>query len=113
MPGEICGGISCDAGFRDLRDLCFSEGSASLGFWGTRDLVAGKWGDLRGLIPIQTGRAEHGVFLARSLVVKLKHAQDKSCGLTAVIQARIWRYRVFGVSGPVCPASRGQRKIKV
>ena len=27
--------------------------------------------------------------LARSLFVQLKHAQDKSCGLTAEIQARI------------------------
>ena len=34
---------------------------------------------------------EHDVFLARSLVVKLKHARDKSRGLAAVIQSRIER----------------------
>jgi len=42
-------------------------------------------------LQIQTWRAEHGVFLARSSVVQLKHAQDKSCGLAAVIQSRIER----------------------
>ena len=62
---------------------------------GTRGLAAEEWGDLRGLVPIQTGRAEHGVLLARSVFGKLKHAQDKSCGLTAVIQSRIRRCRVF------------------
>jgi len=40
---------------------------------------------------LQIGRAEHEGFLARSVFVQLKHAQDKSCGLTAVIQARIGR----------------------
>ena len=34
---------------------------------------------------------ENEANLARSVFVQLKHAQDKSCGLTAVIQARIGR----------------------
>ena len=34
---------------------------------------------------------ENEVNLARSLFLKLKHAQDKSCGLAAVIQARMER----------------------
>ena len=49
---------------------------------------------------LQIGRAEHGVFLARSSHVKLKHAQNKFCGLAAVIQARIRRCRVFGIPDP-------------
>ena len=40
---------------------------------------------------LQIGRAKHGDNLARSLFVQPKHAQDKSCGLTAEIQARIER----------------------
>ena len=36
--------------------------------------------------------------LARSVFVQLKHAQDESCGLTAVIQARIGK-------GTVCRGS--------
>ena len=111
MPGEICGGISCFARFRAVRDLRFSDGSASLGFGGTRGLAAGKWGDLRGLFQIQTGRAEHDVFLARSLVVKLKHAQNKFCGLTAVIQSRNRRCRVFGCRELfVCPRAGEERQ---
>ena len=44
---------------------------------------------------LQIGRARHGDNLARSVFGKLKHAQDKSCGLAAVIQSRIRRCRVF------------------
>ena len=58
---------------------------------GTRGFSAGTWSDLRGLLPIQTGRAEHDVHLARSVFVQLKHAQNKFCGLAAEIQARITR----------------------
>ncbi len=34
---------------------------------------------------------EHGAVHARSLLVQPKHAQNKFCGLTAEIQARITR----------------------
>ena len=37
----------------------------------------------------------HPTALARSLFVQPKHAQDKSCGLAAVIQSGIRRCRVF------------------
>ena len=41
------------------------------------------------LYRINPDEPKHGDNLARSSVVQLKHAQDKSCGLTAEIQARI------------------------
>ena len=48
---------------------------------------------------LQIGRAEHGDNPARSVFGKPKHAQDKSCGLTAVIQSRIGRGTMCGRSG--------------
>ena len=41
------------------------------------------------LYGFNTDESKHGVNLARSPVVQLKHAQDKSCGLAAEIQARM------------------------
>ena len=68
----------------------------------SRGLAAEEWGDLRGLVPIQTGRAENGANLARSVFVKLKHA---------VIQARIRRCRVFvGRDLFVCPRAGEERQ---
>ncbi len=63
-----------------------------------------RW-DLRGRTVVQPGNGaifagfckfkpdepERGANLARSVAVQLKHAQDKSCGLAAEIQARIRR----------------------
>ena len=48
---------------------------------------------------LQIGRVGHRDNLARSVFVQSKHAQDKSCGLTAVIQSRIGR-------GPKCGEKR-------
>ncbi len=46
---------------------------------------------LAGRFRFNPDEPEHGGNLARSSVVQLKHAQDKSCGLAAVIQSRIER----------------------
>jgi len=53
----------------------------------------------------------HGANLARSLFGWLKHAQDKSCGLTAVIQARIRRCRGYVCRKLiVCPRAGEERQ---
>ena len=66
-------------GGRGVRDFCFLMGALR---WDS--------GDAR-FCRLQIGRAEHGDNPARSVFVQPKHAQDKSCGLTAVIQSRMER----------------------
>ena len=81
-----------------MRDLCFFIWERFAGMEGTRARSAGEWGNPRGLIQIQTDKPENEGNLARSVFVQPKHAQDKSCGLAAVIQARIGK-------GTVCRGS--------
>ena len=84
------------SGRRAVRDFRFFVWERFAGMEGTRVFSAGTWSDLRGLLQIQTDEPERGANLARSLFMQLKHAQDKSCGLAAEIQARI---RVVAFSG--------------
>ena len=85
--------VTCGAGF---EFFVWERSARCAWIRGTRGRSAGEWGGLRGLLQIQTDEPEHGANLARSLFMQLKHAQDKSCGLAAEIQARI---RVVAFSG--------------
>ena len=86
--------VSFMIGRDGVRDLRFLDGSASLG-WKGRAVMKLK----QGAIPALPNRfrhdePEHGANLARSSACSLTHAQNKFCGLTAEIQARIRRCRV-------------------
>ena len=78
-----------------MRDLWFFVWERFAGMEGTRGVRP-----VNGAIFARSDRfrhdePEHGVLLARSVFVQLEHAQNKSCGLAAEIQARIRRCRVF------------------
>ena len=64
---------------------------ATQGFGGRAVVQSGNGVIFAGLCRFNPDEPEHGVFPARSSVVQLKHARDKSRGLAAVIQARIER----------------------
>ena len=73
--------------------LYFMEKESALG---RADVQLGNGAIFAGLYGLQLERVEHGANPARSSVVQLKHAQDKSCGLAAVIQSRIERGQCAG-----------------
>ncbi|MBQ5356281.1 MAG: hypothetical protein IIU08_10475 [Clostridia bacterium] len=73
--------------------MYFMEKESALG---RADVQLGNGAIFAGLYGLQLERAEHGANPARSSVVQLKHAQDKSCGLAAVIQSRIERGQCAG-----------------
>ena len=77
----------------------FLYGSASLEWMVRADLQPVHGAIFAGLYELQLERVEHGANPARSSVVQLKHAQDKSCGLAAVIQARIGKGTKYGFPG--------------
>ena len=81
---SAAGGVRCGI-------IGFLYGSASLGFKGRAVVQPGDGAIFAGPYRFRHDEPEHGVLLARSVFGKLKHAQDKSCGLAAVIQSRIER----------------------
>ena len=119
--------------FVSVRDLCFLYGSALVWVWisccaGLSGYYMGalRWDgrDARYCIENQStlfahfcrfrrDEPENEANPARSSHVRLKHAQDKSCGLAAEIQARIRRCSRVRAAGSVCSFSRGGRKTMV
>ena len=95
------------------HDLRFWDGSASLESKGRAD---GKPENLpipAGCFSFRPDEPEREDNLARSSHVRLKHAQDKSCGLTAVIQSRNRRCSRLRTARSDCLSSRRSRKSMV
>ena len=65
------------------------EWERSAGFGRRAVVQPGNGAIFAGCCRFRDDESEHGDNLARSVFVQPKHAQDKSCGLTAEIQARI------------------------
>ena len=86
-------------GGRAVLDFCFLYGSASLGFDRRAVVQSGNGAIFADFFKFRPDEPERGANLARSVFVQLKHAQDKSCGLAAEIQARIGRGTKCGRSG--------------
>ena len=79
-------------GGRGVRDFCFLMGALRplrMDSGDARFCIENRFTVFARFCRLQIGRAEHGDNPARSVFGKPKHAQDKSCGLTAEIQARI------------------------
>ena len=79
-------------GGRGVRDFCFLMGALRplrMDSGDARFCIENRFTVFARFCRLQIGRARHGDNLARSVFVQPKHAQDKSCGLTAEIQARI------------------------
>ena len=95
-----------------VRDFCFLMGALRWDGRDARTFIENRFTLFARFCRLQIGRAEHGVNLARSLFVQPKHAQDKSCGLTAEIQSRIGRGQCAGfpviVSRETMPSSHSQ-----
>ena len=82
----------------EFRFLSGSAPPAALGFGRRAVVQPGNGGIFAGFCKFKPDEPEREDNLARSVIVQLKHAQDKSCGLAAEIQARIRRCRVFGIA---------------
>ena len=89
----------------------FLYGSAPLGFGGRAVVQPENGAIFADFFKFRPDEPERGDNLARSVFVQLKHAQDKSCGLAAVIQSRIEKGQSAGgrddVSRETIPASAG------
>ncbi|MBQ5355701.1 MAG: hypothetical protein IIU08_07515, partial [Clostridia bacterium] len=83
-----------------MRDFWLFYGSAppaAQGFGGRAVVRPGNGAIFAGFFKFKPDEPVRGDNLARSLFVQPKHAQNKFCGLTAVIPARIRRCRDFGI----------------
>ena len=100
------------SGGRALRDFRVLSGERCAGMEGTRGRSAGKWGDLRGLLPIQAGRACEG---RQPRAVSVRAAETcagqvlRPYGGDSGAHSAISRFRD---SASDCLSSRGLRKTR-